>query len=58
MGAQDRPSNGSKKREDGMKGDERKRRLSPAMVIALIALVITLTGTAYAALNKNSVGPH
>lgn len=39
-----------------MKGDDRKRRLSPAMVISLIALAITLSGTAYAALSKNSVG--
>lgn len=32
------------------------KRPSPAMVIAVIALVIALTGTAYAALAKNSVG--
>jgi hypothetical protein len=32
-------------------------RNSPALVIALIALVIALTGTAWAALEKNSVGP-
>jgi hypothetical protein len=32
------------------------RRPSPAMVVALIALVCALTGTAWAALGKNSVG--
>jgi hypothetical protein len=32
------------------------RRPSPAMVIAVIALIAALTGTAYAALGKNSVG--
>ncbi len=31
-------------------------RPSPAMVVALLALVLALTGTAYAALGKNSVG--
>ena len=40
-----------------MKGDSRNRRHEkPAMVIAVIALVIALTGTAYAALAHNSVG--
>jgi hypothetical protein len=32
------------------------KRPSPAMVIAVIALICALTGTAYAALGKNSVG--
>jgi hypothetical protein len=32
------------------------RRPSPAMIVALIALVAALSGTAYAALGKNSVG--
>jgi hypothetical protein len=32
-------------------------RPRPAMVIAVIALIIALTGTAYAALKKHSVGP-
>ncbi len=32
------------------------KRPSPAVVIAVIALVIALTGTAFAALGKNSVG--
>jgi hypothetical protein len=32
------------------------RRPSPAMVVAVIALVAALSGTAYAALGKNSVG--
>jgi hypothetical protein len=32
------------------------KRPSPAMIVALIALVCALTGTAYAALGKNSVG--
>lgn len=32
------------------------KRPSPAMVVAVIALVCALTGTAYAALGKNSVG--
>jgi hypothetical protein len=32
------------------------RRPSPAMVVALIALICALTGTAWAALDKNSVG--
>jgi hypothetical protein len=32
------------------------RRPSPAMVVALIALICALTGTAWAALGKNSVG--
>jgi hypothetical protein len=32
------------------------RRPSPAMIVALIALVCALTGTAWAALGKNSVG--
>jgi hypothetical protein len=32
------------------------RRPSPAMVIAVVALVCALTGTAWAALGKNSVG--
>ncbi len=31
-------------------------RPSPAMVVAIIALICALTGTAYAALGKNSVG--
>src|SRR3954451_11185047 len=31
-------------------------RPSPAMIVALIALVAALSGTAYAALGKNSVG--
>ncbi len=31
-------------------------RPSPAMAVALLALVLALTGTAYAALGKNSVG--
>jgi hypothetical protein len=31
-------------------------RPSPAMIVAIIALVAALTGTAYAALGKNSVG--
>ena len=38
----------------------RKRRLgapSPAMVVAIVALVASLSGSAYAALGKNSVGP-
>jgi hypothetical protein len=32
------------------------KRPRPAMVIAVIALILALTGTAYAALGKNSVG--
>ncbi len=32
------------------------RRPSPAMVVAILALVLALTGTAWAALGKNSVG--
>lgn len=32
------------------------KRPSPAMVVAVIALICALTGTAYAALGKNSVG--
>src|SRR5882724_1901885 len=32
------------------------KRPSPAMVIAVIALICALSGTAYAALGKNSVG--
>ncbi len=32
------------------------RRPSPAMIVALLALVFALTGTAWAALGKNSVG--
>jgi hypothetical protein len=32
------------------------RRPSPAMIVALVALVCALTGTAWAALGKNSVG--
>jgi hypothetical protein len=32
------------------------RRPSPALVVAVVALVCALTGTAYAALGKNSVG--
>lgn len=39
-----------------MKGDAKRRHEKPAMVIAVIALVIALTGTAYAALSINSVG--
>ncbi|HEX7059285.1 MAG TPA: hypothetical protein VF176_05480, partial [Solirubrobacterales bacterium] len=38
---------------------ESKRRIgypSPAMVVAIIALIAALTGTAFAALGKNSVG--
>ena len=39
---------------------ERKQRWigrpSPAMIVAIIALTVALTGTAYAALGKNSVG--
>jgi hypothetical protein len=34
----------------------RVKRPSPAMVVAVIALVLALTGTAFAALGKNSVG--
>jgi hypothetical protein len=34
----------------------RVKRPSPAMVVAVIALVLALTGTAFAALAKNSVG--
>ena len=34
----------------------RTRRPSPALVIAIIALIASLTGTAWAALGKNSVG--
>jgi len=33
------------------------RRPSPAMIVALIALVCALTGSAWAALGKNTVGP-
>ena len=32
------------------------RRPSPAMIVAIVALVAALSGTAYAALGKNSVG--
>lgn len=32
------------------------KRPSPAMVVAVIALILALTGTAFAALGKNSVG--
>jgi hypothetical protein len=32
------------------------RRPSPAMIVALIALIAALTGTAFAAIGKNSVG--
>jgi hypothetical protein len=32
------------------------RRPSPAMIVALIALIASLTGTAFAAIGKNSVG--
>ena len=39
-----------------MKGDVRRRQEKPAMIIAVIALVIALSGTAYAALGHNSVG--
>jgi hypothetical protein len=42
-----------------MQQGERKQwigRPSPAMVVAVIALIVALTGTAYAALGKNSVG--
>ena len=34
----------------------RNRRPSPALIISIIALIAALTGTAYAALGKNSVG--
>lgn len=34
----------------------RVKRPSPAMVVAVVALVLALTGTAFAALGKNSVG--
>lgn len=34
----------------------RKLRPSPALIISIIALICALTGTAYAALGKNSVG--
>src|ERR1700712_2923622 len=33
------------------------KRPSPAMIVAIIALIAALTGTAWAALGKNSVGP-
>jgi len=36
--------------------NQRLRRPSPALVIAVIALICALTGTAWAALGKNSVG--
>ena len=32
------------------------RRPSPALIISIIALIVALSGTAYAALGKNSVG--
>jgi hypothetical protein len=32
------------------------KRPSPAMIVAIVALICALTGTAYAALGKNSVG--
>jgi hypothetical protein len=35
---------------------QRRRGPSPAMIVAIIALVLALTGTAFAALGKNSVG--
>jgi hypothetical protein len=36
--------------------NQRNRRPSPALVISVIALICALTGTAWAALGKNSVG--
>ena len=38
------------------KAGRTSRAPSPAMVVAIIALVLALTGTAFAALGKNSVG--
>lgn len=35
---------------------KRPHRPSPALIIAIVALICALTGTAYAALGKNSVG--
>lgn len=36
--------------------DSRIKRPSPALVIAIIAVILSLTGTAFAALGKNTVG--
>jgi hypothetical protein len=38
------------------KAGSKRRGPSPAMIVAIIALVLALTGTAFAALGKNSVG--
>ncbi|HEU4735465.1 MAG TPA: hypothetical protein VFS48_00360, partial [Solirubrobacterales bacterium] len=38
------------------KGPRRIGRPSPAMIVAIIALIASLSGSAYAALGKNSVG--
>jgi len=43
-------------RQERRQGRHRIGRPSPAMVVALLALVFALTGTAFAALGKNSVG--
>jgi hypothetical protein len=53
----------NQRRNDGMKHEARRRkwigRPSPAMAVAVIGVLIGLTGTAFgaAALGKNSVGP-
>ena len=38
-----------------MRGEDRKR-VSPTMVVSLVALLVAMAGTAYAALGPNSVG--
>lgn len=39
-----------------MRGKTERRRPSPALVIAVLALIVALTGTAWAALGPNTVG--
>src|SRR5262249_15398723 len=47
---------GLQESEEALSSKSKRFLPSPAMVVALLALILALTGTAFAALGKNSVG--
>jgi hypothetical protein len=55
MGGNQGDSGGEQMHQQGTK--QRIHRPSPAMIVAIIALFAALSGSAFAALGKNSVGP-